>query len=117
MDQPEPEQNVAAPILPVDGNNGRQPISSPQPSDDGAAANVAVSHEQRRNLRPLALADRDEGNANVLTSLMHTNQYLMKLISMSNSVISVSQMYISHPPPPPPPKKKKKKKNIQKAVG
>ena len=68
VDQPEPEQNVAAPILPVDGNNGRQPISSPQPSDDGAAANVAVNHEQRRNLRPLAQAERDEGNANVLTS-------------------------------------------------
>ena len=58
VDHPEPQPNVArnaeAPILPVDGNNGRQPIASPQPSDDGAAANVAVNHEQRRHLRPLA---------------------------------------------------------------
>ena len=68
MDQPEPQPNADAQILPVDGNIGRQPIASPQPSDDGAAANVAVSQEQRRNLRPLAQADRDEGNANVLTS-------------------------------------------------
>ena len=66
MDQPEPQPNEA-PVLPVDGNNGRQPISSPQPSDDGAAAIVAVNQEQRRNLRPLAQSNRDEGNANVLT--------------------------------------------------
>ena len=58
VDQPEPQPNVAgnaeAPILPVDGNNGQQPIASPQPSDDGDTANVAVNHEQRRHLRPLA---------------------------------------------------------------
>ena len=54
----------------VDGNHERQP--SPQSPDDGAAAKIvgeeATNNEQRRNARPFAQINRDEGFCQCFTT-------------------------------------------------
>ena len=79
----------------MDGNNERQP--SPQPPDDGAAANIvdeeAANNGQPRNARPLAQINRNEGYANVLTPaltiLAYGTSHIRQLSALFDSKDSV----------------------------